>query len=444
MVWKKLKKLKKIKLNKNEKAEMRYNLSTLINRENISSVRISNSFRHKYQRSFLSFNLLTHKNMFVGILIAALLLTGGGTSLAAEAAIPGDVLYPIKLEVNEKVRTVLSFDEEKKADWSAKRAERRLEEANKLSEKGELDSEKSEFLAKKLKEHIDKTSHLVEKLEDKGNIQAAARINARLKIMLFANSDDIDEENHDNNTATSTEDVIDDEDDDHDEDNEDEDDEDDDKFFNWGKLKKEIRLQLVSSTVWEIKIKDKISSSTVRDEFKSHAAEGVKKATEHKLEEVQKYYEKKKDRITEEADARFQEKFSEAEQAKAEADQKMEEEEYAEAFTLYHKTSRLAEQAKRIVQKGKKKEDHDEDHDDEDEDEDEDHDNNTTTSTEDVIDDDADSSDLSAQADENPVEVEDDEDDDEDRDKDKDKDKDRDKDRGRGRDHDDDHDEDKD
>lgn len=242
MKWQQIKQLKKVKLEANEKSEMR----------DFLSVRIGNDTRHTYRNSFLHFNLFHKRNMFAGILAFIILLTGGGTSYAAEAAIPGDILYPVKIEVNEKVMTALAHKEEKLADWSARQAERRLEEANKLAEQGRLNSDNSAHLAGQLKKHLEKTDDLVKKLEEKGNIQAATQINAHLRDLLLAHI----QENQTSTTttstvstatttqniivtasstvSTSTKDM-------------DDDDENDDKWeknkLNWDKLKQEIKSQ---------------------------------------------------------------------------------------------------------------------------------------------------------------------------------------------------------
>lgn len=384
MKWQELKKLKKIKLQPNEKKDLR----------RLLSVRITGESRHIYQKSFLHFNLFNRKNMFAGILAIILLITGGGTTYAAEGSIPGDILYPIKIEVNEKLLSALTLKEEKKADWSVRQAERRLEEAAKLSDSGKLNAENNSFLADKLKEHLDKTNHLVKKLEDKGNIQSATKIQSHLRYLLLAHI----QANQDSTTttstvstatttpniivtasttlSTSTRDI------------EEDDDHDDDKWkegkFNWGKLKKEIKSQLASSTIWETNLQNQISTSTVQDYFKAKAAAGVKKAAENKLEEVNEYYEDKKDSLSAEAKLAVQTKLNEAISAKTEADQKLTDKKYTEAFTLYNKSMGLAQQAKSLIQYTKEKNrdnittstriisDDNDDNDDEDEDSEED------------------------------------------------------------------------
>lgn len=357
MKWQELKKLKKIKLEANEKTDLRCFLS----------VRIASDSRHIYQRSFLYFNLFNRRNMFAGILAIILLITGGGTSFAAEGSVPGDILYQIKIEVNEKVLSALTFNEEKKADWSTRQAERRLEEANKLAEGGKLNSKNNTFLADKLKEHLDKTNDLVKKLEEKSNIQAAAKINSHLKYLLLAHMQ-VNQTSTTTtstiSTATTTPNIIvtasttvntstt------HIDDDEDEDEKENkwkDNKFNWGKLQKEIRSQLASSTVWETNLQNQISTSTVQDAFKARAASGLKNAAENKLTEANKYFENKKDKLSAENKLIVQTKLNEANAVKTEADQKLTDGKYVEAFVLYNKSMRLAQDAKSLIEYAKKK-----------------------------------------------------------------------------------------
>ncbi|MEK9148155.1 MAG: hypothetical protein AAB650_01845, partial [Patescibacteria group bacterium] len=55
------------------------------------------------------------KLMPIGLIVALFIATSGGISLAAEGALPGDLLYPIKVSVNEEVRAVLAVSLESQA-----------------------------------------------------------------------------------------------------------------------------------------------------------------------------------------------------------------------------------------------------------------------------------------------------------------------------------------
>ena len=74
---------------------------------------------------------------------ALVLCVGVGTSYAAEGALPGDTLYPVKIHVNESVQGALAVSDESKARWNAARVVRRLEEAEVLAAEGRLSASAS-------------------------------------------------------------------------------------------------------------------------------------------------------------------------------------------------------------------------------------------------------------------------------------------------------------
>ena len=88
--------------------------------------------------------ILQGKKRFVAP-IMLLLIVGGSTSYAAEGTVPGDLLYPVKINVNESVFSALSFSAVSKAKWAVEKVGRRLAEAKSASVnaavKRELDSE---------------------------------------------------------------------------------------------------------------------------------------------------------------------------------------------------------------------------------------------------------------------------------------------------------------
>lgn len=95
-------------------------------------------------------------------LIAALIASSSfGVSYAAGDALPGDLLYRIKVNINEEIKTALLSDDESKINWERERAERRLVEASQLAAEGRLDEQKQEQVSKLFAEH---TEHMVEQV----------------------------------------------------------------------------------------------------------------------------------------------------------------------------------------------------------------------------------------------------------------------------------------
>ncbi len=122
--------------------------------------------------------------MFIALFIA--LALGGGTALAAENALPGDTLYPVKIYVNEQVRDALEVSAEKQAEWDLKKAERRLLEAEKLAQQGKLNAASRADIESRIQENIDRVNEFRDRGET-GEVQRGLGIN--LGAMLRAHGD---------------------------------------------------------------------------------------------------------------------------------------------------------------------------------------------------------------------------------------------------------------
>ncbi len=109
-----------------------------------------------------------------------MLALGGGASVAAEGSVPGDVLYPVKIRVNEQVRGVLATSAEADAEWEAELASRRLEEVQKLKSRGTVEADIATELGAEFSEHADAAMKAMESLEAAGHADIAARIQAHL------------------------------------------------------------------------------------------------------------------------------------------------------------------------------------------------------------------------------------------------------------------------
>lgn len=123
---------------------------------------------------------LNSKSMTAFIVTLALLI-GGGTSYAAEGAVPGDLLYPIKVEVNENIKSALAVSAEAEARLQARLAQERLEEAEKLAARGELSADASANLSTRLKTHYNYATIESDKAEARGDFESAATVRASLE-----------------------------------------------------------------------------------------------------------------------------------------------------------------------------------------------------------------------------------------------------------------------
>src|SRR3989344_4256688 len=118
--------------------------------------------------------------------MVALLLIGGGTSWAAEKALPGDLLYPIKIGFNENVRIALSLTPVAKAQWLSQQAVRRLSEAEKLANQGRLDQRVKTDLANRFTASVQNANQESARLAVSGKTQTAAELNSHFEATLRA------------------------------------------------------------------------------------------------------------------------------------------------------------------------------------------------------------------------------------------------------------------
>ncbi len=129
--------------------------------------------------------LILYRKISMPILAAFVaLMLGTGTTFAAETALPGDVLYPVKVNINEEVREAFAFSPEQKANWELERANRRAEEAVKLQTAGNMNESIRERLANSMQANEQKIEKLTKQLEENGDEEIAVMIQARLDYYL--------------------------------------------------------------------------------------------------------------------------------------------------------------------------------------------------------------------------------------------------------------------
>lgn len=126
------------------------------------------------------------KSAAVFATVLGLLLASAGVSYAAESAIPGDVLYPIKVGVNEEIRAALVVSTRDKADWEAERAERRLAEVETLASQGRLKAANSADLAARFHVHAAGVKRGMAELRAGADADVADDVGARLEGTLQA------------------------------------------------------------------------------------------------------------------------------------------------------------------------------------------------------------------------------------------------------------------
>jgi hypothetical protein len=171
-------KAKEVRLSAEDKAQVRENLVTFMNKE-VEGVRNEELVRHSNWHPKIWFSFARVPAMAV---LSVFLVTG--VSFAAEGSLPGDTLYPVKVNFNEEFQSLIAFSPESKARFEIKRAERRLEEVGRLALHNKLETHWKGNLEVRLEKQIERASKHVAMLEEKGELRKAALINDRLEVVL--------------------------------------------------------------------------------------------------------------------------------------------------------------------------------------------------------------------------------------------------------------------
>jgi hypothetical protein len=106
------------------------------------------------------------KQVVMALILAMVVL--GGTVFAAEGALPGDFLYPVKVKVVEPMGDILALDLVTKMKWEAEKVGRRLIEAEQLSDEGKLDSLTKEEIKNNIAAHVAELESLENALKQYG------------------------------------------------------------------------------------------------------------------------------------------------------------------------------------------------------------------------------------------------------------------------------------
>lgn len=112
---------------------------------------------------------------------------GSGTAFAAQGALPGDTLYPVKINVNEAVQTALATSPTAKAEVQAQLATTRLEEAETLAATGKLDATTTAALAINFTAHAQAAQAVTQTIES-NDPGTAAQLGADFASTLVAHS----------------------------------------------------------------------------------------------------------------------------------------------------------------------------------------------------------------------------------------------------------------
>ena len=93
--------------------------------------------------------------------------------LMAERAMPGDILYSVKVGFNEEVRSSISRSPYQSIEWETERINRRLAEAQVLAREGRLTEEHEERVADAVRTHSESARASIQRLREEDEDEAA-------------------------------------------------------------------------------------------------------------------------------------------------------------------------------------------------------------------------------------------------------------------------------
>jgi len=256
-------------------------------------------------------------------MVIALIITlvlGGSVSFAAESTRPGDILYPIKVGVNEEVGDWLAISNQAQAKWDARRAERRLEEAEKLAVEGRLDAAVRAEIESRFASHAQAFQERAEKIEAKQNSGAALEINSDFEASLRAHERVLaqlaSEETNNRGEA--------------------------------GLLLAEVRSRLNATAEARTNVEARVIAAEANAESKA-AAEGKFKAAENKINEVRGFITQVKSAVSADAYVQAQAKLKVATDVVLRGKAEIEAQTYGKALASFQEAIRIAQEAKLLV-----------------------------------------------------------------------------------------------
>ena len=131
-----------------------------------------------------SFMRKTRSYKIVSATVIGGLLIGGTVSFAAEGVLPGNVLYPVKTQVNERVRGLVVVTPQAKAEWDIALVERRLSEMKEVGSLESVSSETKEFARGNVRKYTERVQKRIAEFDDNDDDERALEVAENLAHVL--------------------------------------------------------------------------------------------------------------------------------------------------------------------------------------------------------------------------------------------------------------------
>ncbi len=150
------------------------------------------------------YSYFAEKKFVPALAALVLLVSTGGVSIAAERALPGDLLYSLKVNMNEGVRGLVAVTPEAKAKFALEVTDRRLKEAAVLSTRGKLDGKATFIIQREITKQANQVKNQVASLVATNNLRSAQEIALNFESALRTHEFILQKISENNTPATTT------------------------------------------------------------------------------------------------------------------------------------------------------------------------------------------------------------------------------------------------
>lgn len=146
---------------------------------------VPSPFTQITQTRFQAFISSWHVRSFqTAIAVFVIMIFGvGGSSIAAQNSLPGNFLYPIKVNINEGLKVVL-LSGPARASYEVERVKTRIGEAKELVAQNKMTDEIQNELAVRVSSHVSSVQKDIDTLTQKGDLKVAFEISSDLENSL--------------------------------------------------------------------------------------------------------------------------------------------------------------------------------------------------------------------------------------------------------------------
>jgi len=135
-----------------------------------------------YTNFFFNHKILATAFAFILIVSAT-----SGTSQIAQNSLPGDLLYSIKINFNEKLETFTTFSDEDRVLVEAKHLDTRIMEAVALETSQKLEGTIKTEVENRFKQNLQETVARIDALESKGDKEITKKVKSEIEASLSNN-----------------------------------------------------------------------------------------------------------------------------------------------------------------------------------------------------------------------------------------------------------------